>query len=376
MKRLFCLVLVLCLLLCACGKKAVEVPTEPSVPATTTRPTTEATTEATEPTTEATEPPTEAPTEPLGLVNPLTGEPVEEAYTGRPVSFTLNNNPACLPQHGLDNLDWIFEAETEGGITRCVGIMTDPSQAGAIGPVRSCRTYFLNISVSYNAPLFHCGGSVYSDAFQYSSTDKLSDWTHLDQMGNGGSYFYRDNNRYNNLGYAWEHTLFTSGELMAQAMADKGYDQTSGEPVDYGYRFSQDVALDGQTANIVNIEFLGGKDTTMVYDAESGLYLAHQNGQDWVDGETGENATFRNLLVITTPQSKKTSEHGTHSFYDLDGTGDGYFACGGKMIPVKWHHQGVDGPFRFTLEDGTPITLGVGSTYCAIVSTDGSVTAE
>lgn len=372
MKRLFCLVLVLCLLLCACGKKAVEVPTEPSVPATTTLPTTEATTEATEPTTEATEPPTEASTEPLGLVNPLTGEPVEEAYTGRPVSFTLNNNSACLPQHGLNNLDWMFEAETEGGITRCVGIMTDPASAGAVGPVRSCRTYFLNISVSYNAPLFHCGNSKYAEAFQYSSTEKLPSWEHIDQSANG-KYFYRDSNRYNNLGYAWEHTLFTSGELLAQGMADKGFDQTIGEPVDYGYRFSQDISLDGHAAGSVSIEFLGGKNTTMVYDSDSGLYNARQNGNTWVDGATGENATFRNVLIITTTQTKADSGH---SFYELDGTGDGYFACGGKMIPVKWHHQGVDGPFRFTLEDSTPITLGVGSTYCAIVSTDGSVTAE
>ena len=78
-------------------------------------------------------------------------------------------------------------------------------------------------------------------------------------------------------------------------------------------------------------------------------------------------------MVITTSQAKVASGH---SFYNLEGTGDGYFACDGKMIPVKWHHEGVDGPFRFTQEDGTPITLGVGSTYCAIVSTDGSITAE
>ena len=373
MKRLSCLLLVLCLLLCACGKKTAEAPTEPSVPATTTLPTTEATQPVAEeePTTEATEVPLEAPS----VVNPLTGEPLEEVYTGRPVSFSLNNNSSCLPQHGLDDVDWLFEVETEGGITRCVGIMTDPSQAGAIGPIRSCRTYFLNISVSYNAPLFHCGGSIYSDSNQYSATDVISSWDHVDQMAIG-SYFYRDSNRYDNLGYAWEHTLFTSGELMAQAMTDRGYAQTSGEPVDYGYRFSQDISLDGQTADSIHIEFLGDKDTSMVYDADSGLYLAHQNGRDWVDGDTGKNATFRNILVITTPQTKKTSSHGTHSFYELNGTGDGYFACGGKMIPVKWQHDGVNGPFQFTLEDGTPITLGIGTTYCAIISTEGSVTAE
>lgn len=372
MKRLFCLLLVLCMLLCACGKKTAEAPTEPSVPATTTLPTTEATTEATEATTEATEPPTEAPTEPLGLVNPLTGEAMEEAYTGRPVAFSLNNNSACLPQHGLDDVDWLFEVETEGGITRCVGIMTNPTQAGAIGPIRSCRTYFLNISVSYNAPLFHCGSSTYAEAFQYSKSDKLASWEHVDQSANG-KYFYRDSNRYNNLGYAWEHTLFTSGELLAQGMADKGYAQTSGEAVDYGYRFSQDITLDGQAADSVSIEFLGGKNTTMTYNVDSGLYLAHQHGKDWVDGDTGENAAFRNVLIILASQQKANDGN---SFYNLDGTGDGYFACGGKMIPIKWHHEGVDGPFRFTLEDGTPITLGVGSTYCAIVSTEGSVTAE
>lgn len=364
MKRLFCLLLVLSLLLCACGKKAADVPTEAPTEATTTVPTTE----ATEPATEA----TEAPTEPLGTVNPLTGEPLEEAYTGRPVAFSLNNNSACLPQHGLDDVDWLFEVETEGGITRCVGIMTDPSQSGAIGPIRSCRTYFLNISVSYNAPLFHCGSSTFADANQYSFSESLSDWDHVNEKSTS-KYFYRDNYRYESLGYAWEHTLFTSGELMAQAMADRGYDQTSGEVVDYGYRFSQDVTLDGQAADSVSIKFLGSKNTTMTYDADSGLYLAHQNGKDWVDGDTGENAAFRNVLIISADQSKVDSGH---SFYDLDGTGDGYFACGGKMIPVKWHHEGVDGPFRFTLEDGTPITLGVGSTYCAIVSTNGSIVAE
>ena len=369
MKRLFCLMLVLCLLLAGCGKKEAEVPTEPA-----TQPTTEATeaptTEATEaPTEEETEPTTEA-TEPPIPTNPLTGEELEAEYTGRPVTFTINNAPACLPQYGLDDLAWMFEVETEGGVTRCVGLMTDPSKADVVGPVRSCRTYFLNLSVSYNAPLFHCGGSLFADANQYSASSALNTWDHINEKAYA-KYFYRDSYRYNTQGYAWEHTLFTNGELMTQAVNDLGY--TDGGSFDYGYQFSDSVELDGQDANKVVIRFKGTKDTTMKYDAELGVYKAHQQGKDWIDGSTGENATLRNLLVVLSPQS---SPNGVHSFYELDGSGDGYFAVDGKMVPVKWQHEDAKGPFHFTLEDGTPITLGVGTTYMAIVSTTGSVTAE
>lgn len=370
MKRLICLLLVLCLLLAGCGKKTAEVtdPTEASTQAPTTEATEPPTTEQTEPETE----PESEPTEPSASVNPLTGEPLDDSYTGRPVAFTINNISACLPQYGLDDLDWMFEVETEGGITRCLGILTDPASADVLGPIRSCRTYFLNLSVSYNAPLFHCGGSKFANANQYSISDTVSSWDHVDQMTNGSKYFYRDSSRTGI--YATEHTLFTTGERMMNAMADNGYDVTSGEAVDYGYLFSESVEPDGAAAETVSITFKGTKNTTMKYDAETGLYKAHQNGNNWIDGATGENATFRNLLVITTTQTKPENYH---SFYELSGSGDGYFAVDGKMIPIKWHHDGVEGPFRFTLEDGTtPITLGIGSTYCAIIDVSGSVNAE
>ena len=379
MKRCICIFLMLCLLLSACGTTQEAAPTETqpvttaaTEPATTAAPTETETEPVTEPATEETEPPVEVPTVP---VNPLTGEQLETPYTGRPVAFSLNNISVCLPQYGLDALDWMFEVETEGGITRCVGILTDPSKAGAIGPIRSCRTYFLNISVSYNAPLFHCGGSFYADNNQYSFTERVDAWDHVNEKAASG-YFYRDSNRYHNLGYDWEHTLFTSGELMAAAMADRGYNTTTDTPVSYGYQFSDTVALDGQTANTVTVPFRGGKKTIMEYDAESGLYLAHQYGKDWVDGATGENAAFRNILVITSHQFNNLTEAGNHSFYELFGTGNGYFAVDGKMVPVKWHHEALGQPFQFTLEDGTPITLGVGKTYCAVIDDTGVVTAQ
>ena len=366
--------LVFCLLLTACGKKAEEPVAEVPTTAATEAPTTAPTTEPTEATTEATEAPTETVPEPTEPCNPLTGEALEEPYTGRPAAFSLNNISVCLPQYGLQHLDWMFEVETEGGITRCVGVITDPSKAGTIGPIRSCRSYFLSLSVGYSAPLFHCGGSVYADNNQYSIDSSVSSWDHVNEK-NASGYFYRDSYRYNTLGYDWEHTLFTSGEKMAQAFADREYAPTE-EPISYGYQFSEDVKLDGQTANTVKVLFRGDKVTTMELDSESGLYLAHQYGKDWVDGDTGENAAFRNVLVIQAAQSNKNTKYGNHSFYDMLGSGSGYYATGGSMVAIKWQRADVDSPYSFTFEDGTPITLGVGKTYCAIVDTSCTPTAE
>jgi hypothetical protein len=261
-----------------------------------------------------------------------------------------------------------------GGITRCVGVMTDPSKAKSVGPIRSCRTYFLSLSLGYDAPLFHCGCSIYATNKMYSRESSVSSWDHVDQKSHG-SYYYRDGTR-SSQGFAYEHTLFTTGERMVKAFNDLGYAKTDGVEVSYGYTFADKVDLDGAAAATVQIPFQGSKVTTMEYDAESGQYLAHQYNKDWIDGETGKNAQFRNILVISAAQSKKKSEYGNHSFYEMLGTGTGYYAVDGKMVPIKWQRDTVDKPYSFTYEDGTPITLGVGKTYCAIIDDNCTVTAK
>ena len=65
--------------------------------------------------------------------------------------------------------------------------------------------------------------------------------------------------------------------------------------------------------------------------------------------------------------------NGVHSFYDLIGSGEGYFACDGKMVKVLWNRETVDDPVSFTLEDGTPVTLGVGHSYYSVITTRSTV---
>ncbi len=364
MKRLIALFLLVVLCLTACAP-AYEIPYN------STEDTTENTGMNTVETTEETTEDTKAE---VLYRHPLTGEPLEEPMTIRPTAVVINNIKACMPQHGISQADIMYEIETEGGITRCLALFTDLSDVGKIGPIRSCRTYFNHLSATYDAPLIHCGGSVNGLKGYYDLNNKLSSWTHIDQRFNG-NYFYRDQDRKKS-GYAKEHTLFTTGELLIEAQEKKKLDMVYESAVDYGLTFADEPVLTGDTANTVTVKFYGKKTTKMTYDTASGLYEASQYNKDHVDGETGKVLTYRNVLVLQTKHWKEKEGSYSRSYYDLTGSGNGYFACDGKIVPIKWKHNKVTDNFSYTLEDGTPLVLGVGRSYIGIISTSGSVTAE
>jgi hypothetical protein len=61
---------------------------------------------------------------------------------------------------------------------------------------------------------------------------------------------------------------------------------------------------------------------------------------------------------------------------DFVAGGTGYYACGGKLIPLTWTCDGEDQPFRFFTESGEPLAFGVGNTYIAIAPVDSPVVCE
>ena len=361
MKRLFVLLLAVVMLLCACGSEPAETT------GTTGETPTEGTTVQT-PTegTENTEPQPEAL-----YHHPLTGEPLYAPYTGRPTAVVVNNIKACMPQSGLLGADMIYEIETEGGITRLLAIFTELEKVNNIGPIRSARTYFINLAASYDLPLIHCGGSVNALKGRYDDTNNLPvKWEHIDQRFNG-SYFYRDKDRRAN-GYAYEHTLFTTGEKLLAAIAKKGYDDTYEKGTDYGLQFADEINLNGETAKTVKVDFRGSKSTTLTYDAELGQYKASQYGKNHIDENSGETVSYRNVLVLRAKQWIVKEGSYSRSYYNLIGEGEGYFACDGQIVPIKWSRKSVTDQFSYTLADGTPLTLGVGRSYIGIIHTSSS----
>lgn len=372
MKRFLPLLLALILLLTACSQPAE--PSQPSTPSTQESSSTAVSSEPTGTTgqTETSLPEdTTAPQIPLNYQNPLSGEPIADPYLGRPVAVMLNNIKAAMPQHGVSQADILYEVLAEGGITRCIGIFSDISAVAKVGSVRSARKYFVELAQGYSALYAHFGGS--NEALQYIKNQKVPSLNGME----GEQYFYRDTDRLNS-GYSSEHTWFTSGQQLLNYAEARKYATAYAEERGYNMTFDDGKVIVGEKGEKITVYFNQGgkpgsytKSTILTYDEAAKTYFAAQHGGDYIDGNTKKTISFRNVVVLRT-NTKQQSDSSLMTI-QTTGSGTGYFACNGQLVPIKWSRQSVNAPFTYTLENGNPVTFGVGSTYVALVPTNATV---
>lgn len=361
MKRIVAFLLVLSLvLLTGCGQKSAPAET----PTTQAPAVTEAPTEA--PTTE----PTTVPTEPEVYFNPLNGEILEEPFTGRIYANTISNIPDALPHVGVVDADILMEMFVNNSIIRCLALYTDLSDVEAIGSTRSTRLMFNDIAQHYDAILSHANGSsLVRRDFNERGIDNinLDNW---EIQQTGASYRDREYKQ-------GEHNLFGIGPGIMAYAESQGMRMTSDPDKDYGLTFVEDgTPAEGEDAAQVDINITynnAHKQTTMVYNEELGKYVYNQYGQEMHDQITDEIEAFENVIVMYADITVETERNMYHQADFLAG-GEGYFACGGKIIPITWTCDAEDQPFHFFTADGEPLNLGQGNTYMAIAHPDSEVT--
>ena len=364
MKKLIALLLIASLILCGCGAST------PAATEATTAPTEAPATEATEAPTETTEAPTEPP---VVYRNPLNGEVLDEPYTGRIFAVTISNIRDALPHYGTMEADILMEMWVNGSIIRDLALYTDVSKAEAIGSVRSDRLMFNQIVKMYDAVLADAAGSdqVLNDA-RNTGVNRMTIDT-----GDATDYAYRAKDRVFTFKpeSKYEHTLFAKGAGLLDFAQKKGFSVTQPADKDYNLHFTEDGTPDGETANSVNVTFTyrnNKKDTTMVYDESLGKYVYNQYGKVMVVGDTEDPECFTNVIIMLADITRGDV------YYTANFTngGTGYYANGGKIIPITWGCDGEESPFWFKTVDGADLELGVGNTYMAIAPQDSPVTYE
>ena len=357
-QRVVSMLLMFCLMLslAGCGeKKQEETPPEQ----------TETTEPAPAPAPEPEPEPEPEPDVPAGT-NPLTGLPMEPEFESRrPVAVMFNNLKAAQPQLGVSQADIIYEIPAEGGVTRMLGLFQTLEGVENLGSIRSTRPYYLEAALGHDAILVHAGAS--PDAYSY-----IKNWgvANIDGVNGGPSQdvvFWRDAQRKQTAGY--EHSLLTSGERI-QAYLDTGKYRTEHQA---GYTYSQAFAEDGTPvegtpADRFKLQFTNYKTGVFEYDPETMLYKISQYGKAYTDGNTGEQVNVTNVLILETAISIIPGDKEGRLTVRMTGDGDGTYFCGGKYIPIRWSKTDRSSPFVYTKQDGTPLTLGQGSSYVCIMS--------
>ena len=351
MKRKLAWLLILTLLLSGCGdRQAAEETAAAAVTETTA---------ATEPETE----PTTVPTEPPVYRNPLNGEILDEPYTGRVFAHTITNTQDALPHVNAVKADILVEAYVSRGVVRCLGLYTNIGEVEAIGGTRSTRLLFNQIARIYDAVLIHGGGfgMVLEDAdnkgLDHFNVDSL--YRQADPLAKQVAYRDKQHKRYA------PNDLFGYGPGIVEYVQSQGVRMTQPEDKQYYMNFVDDATpADGEIADEITIYYgFNTKNTVMKYNRATGKYEYNQYGKLMTDQITGEVEAFNNVLIL----DASVYENYIYTEANFQCGGTGYFACGGKLIPITWECERSRNPFRCMTLDGELLNFNVGNTYMAII---------
>ena len=300
-------------------------------------------------------------------VNYLTGLPQADKTINsrRPVAVVFNNLRGALPQHGIGAADVVFEVEAEGGITRIVGIFSDLSAVGTIGSVRSARPVMINIAMGLDCVFAHSGGSpqAYKDLSAYGVTD-------IDGLYDSGAVFYRDANRSKTMGV--EHSLMTTGKRLSdkvQKLQSAGTRMAlkDGYTAPFAFNDRDTQPTGGTSAEKVTTKY-GSYQPFFRYNQSAGTYQRFEYGAKHMDNETGEQLSFKNVLVLSVKSSViKGDSSGRRQFSDV-GSGEGLYATDGVAVPIKWSKASASAPLKLTCADGSALKLNPGKTFISYVN--------
>jgi hypothetical protein len=311
-----------------------------------------------------------------GMVNPLTGLPVDDidCLKNPPAVISITNFPASArPQAGLDFSNVVVEAYIGEGMTRFLAIFycdypehpedisnqpgaSDPESAfsGQIGPIRSGRIWYEDIRQLFN------GFIVMASAWSGVSS-QLSEYSNV---------FGSDDNNVNSA-----MVDVTKLDQLSKATAKKlGTFQLTGN------LFDVQAPEGGVTGDSVWVRYSLLDQVMWRFDPESGAYNRYNN-----DTKTGtefkvasdrlneKQLTYENVIVMFADHHAKAD-----TLIDIDYVGvkrPALLFRDGKMFEIDWNTMNGDyekstgklRPPRFTDKSGNPIALKPGQTWLMVV---------
>ena len=101
----------------------------------------------------------------------------------------------------------------------------------------------------------------------------------------------------------------------------------------------------------------------------------HINGKDipYVDGSTGQEVGFRNVLVLYTDVAQINGDSAGRMKVRTTGNGEGLLLRDGMLYEITWQRDSRNDCLSFLDQSGAPVSLGVGTSYINLVDTSAEV---
>lgn len=300
--------------------------------------------------------------EELPYTMPFTGEKVAEETVLRPILFTINNHPDARPQSGIAYADVVYEMLAEGDVTRLLALYQSQIPEN-IGPIRSARSYFIDMAQGLDAFYVAHG---YSPEAKTMLTNGVVD--NINGMNYDGTLFQRSHNR------RAPHNSYMPGENVAAAAEKVGAPLLYEKKVMYSFYEEQDSVKIGMNANEVKMNYNNGGSFNSVYtyDPETQTYTRTSANTLTTDELTGEPVKLANVLFFEMPHRIIDNE----GRRDIDITlgGKAYVAQHGTVREVKWENR--DGLLVAVESDGSEVLLVPGQTWVHFVPTSPGLVAS
>lgn len=283
----------------------------------------------------------------------------EDKTSTRNVAVMVENNVEAWPLVGLDKASIVYEALAEGRIPRFLAILSSDTTLAKIGPVRSARTYYLELAKPFDALYMHVGGS--PDALSKIKAFFIADF---DQFF-FDKYYWRDEiTRYA------PHNVYSSSELMNALITDKKLATDSGFT---GWMFKNPkiFTAEEQTA------FVQPKDivvsyTTGTYQAKY-VYLKDKNQYQRYQAKEPMKLQDGSLIftdnVIVEEHVQTVIDAIGRKKIDIVGEGKAWVFHNGEVIEATWKKSKTDELTRYYDKDQKEISLNRGKTWINIVET-------
>jgi len=300
--------------------------------------------------------------------NPLTGEVVSdpENLRRRPLAVKLSNAPAIYtrPQSGLNDADLVFEHTTEGNLTRFTAIFYGKTPP-RVGPVRSARLIDIELPAMYDAALAYSGSSA-GVAQRLQNSDFKDRIIYAWEKG-----YYRTGED-----KPIEHTLYATPELLWEFLDEKGLNT----PPEFTTTnvFSEEPPAGGSPASALNLDY----NWTLVnwrYDPASGRYQRWADGEPHLDGNTLEQVSAANVIVIAPYHAydaticEQINNDGTCAAQSVEvqlwGSGGGAVFRDGQRYDVTWERLARTDSLTFKDSEGNPFPLKIGNSWVQLVPT-------